>query len=298
MVRISLIKDVNRIDINESDFKKHHQNGMSNKELGIHFNVSRTVIERHIKKFKLKKNTPIIVMSEKTKKKISEKRKSFLKNNPDKHPWKRKDKHRSVPCENVKGYLLNAGVSFVEEYSPEIGDRFFSIDIALPDKMIAIEVNGQQHYNPDGTLKKYYQDRHDLLESNGWVVYEVHYSCCFNESEWSDIIGELVHSSQKIEFDYLNYTPRKTGRKNKKCPVCKNTHILNNSKSCIKCNGKKRRIERPTKDQLKTDVWEYPSTKVSEKYGVSDVTIAVWCKQYGIEKPTRGYWMKKKHDRV
>ena len=30
------------------------------------------------------------LMSEEAKKKISEKRKEYLKNNPDKHPWKRK----------------------------------------------------------------------------------------------------------------------------------------------------------------------------------------------------------------
>ena len=120
------------------------------------------------------------VCSELTRKKISEGRKKWLKDNPELHPWRRKDKFQSVPCENVKNYFKKCDIEFVEEYQPMINDRYFSIDIAIPDKMIAIEINGNQHYENDGSLKKYYKDRHDLLEMNGWIVHEIHYSFCFN----------------------------------------------------------------------------------------------------------------------
>lgn len=108
---------------------------------------------------------------------LSEKRKDFLKRNPDKHPWKRHDKFKSIPCELLKKRLTQECLNFVEEHQP-LQDRFFAIDIAFPESKLGIEINGQQHYNKDGTLKKYYQERHDLIEQQGWKIIEYHYSKC------------------------------------------------------------------------------------------------------------------------
>ena len=112
--------------------------------------------------------------SEETKKRLSEIRKNYLRENPDKHVWKRNDKFKSGPCEHLKEVLKERNIEFVEEFTPLI-DRMFSIDIAIPDKKIAIEVNGQQHYN-GSELAPYYQERHDLIEAEGWTIHEIHYS--------------------------------------------------------------------------------------------------------------------------
>jgi hypothetical protein len=40
-------------------------------------------------------------------------------------------------------------------------------------------------------------------------------------------------------------------------------------------------------------VWEKPTTQIAKDFGVSDKAIEKWCKTYGIEKPARGYWVKK-----
>lgn len=93
---------------------------------------------------------------------MSIKRKKYLNENPDKHVWKRSTKFKSVPSENLKSYLRSLDIEFVEEYNP-LADRFFSIDIAFPNLMIGIEINGNQHYNKDGTLSSYYQERNDLI---------------------------------------------------------------------------------------------------------------------------------------
>jgi len=45
-------------------------------------------------------------------------------------------------------------------------------------------------------------------------------------------------------------------------------------------------------DELKKLVWEMPTTKVAELFGVSDVAVGKRCKKYGIKKPPRGYWAK------
>lgn len=41
-------------------------------------------------------------------------------------------------------------------------------------------------------------------------------------------------------------------------------------------------------------VYLMPTTKVAKIYGVSDVAIGKLCKKYNINKPSRGYWSKRK----
>jgi len=134
------------------------------------------------------KSTP---HTQETKNIISQKRKEFLKNNPDKHPWK-STKGKSKPCENFKEFLKNKGIKFSEEITP-LEDRMFSIDIAFVDKQIAIEVNGNQHYENDRiTLKPYYQERHDFIESAGWIIFECHYSNFFDDESMEQILNLFI----------------------------------------------------------------------------------------------------------
>lgn len=150
-----------------------------------------------------------MALSEEHKKKVSEGRKKWLKENPDKHPWRSHNKFKSKPCEKAKEFLRSLGISFIEEFDPRIEGRNFSIDIAMPEKRIAIEINGNQHYEKTGELKPYYKEREMLLESNGWIVYQIHYSACFNLEKWSDFVNQLKNSPVKVEFDYFTYVPKK-----------------------------------------------------------------------------------------
>ena len=113
---------------------------------------------------------------------MRQKRKKYLKDNPDKHPWKYHDKFKSEPCEFFKKRLRDAGYHFVEEFMPLYPERNFSIDIAFPDKKIGVEINGEQHYNRDGTLKDYYRKRNRLLKNNGWAIIELHYKEVYKEN--------------------------------------------------------------------------------------------------------------------
>lgn len=125
--------------------------------------------------------------------KISNARKKWILENPEKHPWKRNDKFKSKPCEHLKEILIDLGISFIEEYQP-IKDRGFSIDIAIPDKMIAIEVNGNQHYSDPklGILNNYYKERHDLISNAGWKIHEIHYANVYNETFVEKLIALIV----------------------------------------------------------------------------------------------------------
>jgi hypothetical protein len=66
------------------------------------------------------------------------------------------------------------------------------------------------------------------------------------------------------------------------------TDKINNS------NFLKRKVERPSKDELEKLIWEKPMTKIKDLFGVSDKTIAEWVTHYSINKPPKGYWIKSK----
>lgn len=135
-----------------------------------------------------------------TKAKLSLIRKTWLAENPDKHPWKlaKNRDRRSVPTEKVKAFLAAKGMTFVEELSP-IPGRAFSVDIAFPDIKYGIEVNGNQHYEADGSLKPYYADRHRVFEDHGWTLLELHYSLCFNDDLLEKVIT-LRHVADYTSF--------------------------------------------------------------------------------------------------
>lgn len=149
--------------------------------------------------------------TEESKRKLSDARKKWLKENPDKHPWKNKNKFKSVPCEKLKK-ILRKYFNFIEEYTDNRWGHNYSLDIAFLDRKIAVEVNGAQHYNKDGNLKPYYQKRHNFLESNGWLVLEVFYIRCFKENEIEKIktaIQERVPIPEE-EYKLLFQNKRKS----------------------------------------------------------------------------------------
>lgn len=70
-------------------------------------------------------------------------------------------------------------------------------------------------------------------------------------------------------------------------------------KLCKKCvsirlNFTKRKVERPSREELFKLIWSKPTTLIAKDFGVSDKAVEKWCKSYGIEKPARGYWTKQK----
>lgn len=176
---------------------------------------------------------------------MSKRKKEWLKNNPDKHPWKNHKKFKSIPCEKFKQMLKDNTILFVEEYQPLFPERFFSVDIAFPDKKLAIEINGNQHYNSDKTLKPYYQKRHDLLEQNGWKVYEYHYSISYDENKMKEIVQTLKTENSLSNVDYSFYIIENTPKESHNLCSCGNEKCIE-SKYCLDChNSNKLGIARP-----------------------------------------------------
>jgi hypothetical protein len=129
-------------------------------------------------------------LKKESKEKISLSRIEYLNKNPDLHPWKNNEKFKSIPCEYFKKILTRNGFIFEEEFSP-IPNRFFSTDIALVENKICIEINGEQHYDRNGDLKKYYKDRHELIEKSGWTVIEIHYLKVYDDEYVRKILERI-----------------------------------------------------------------------------------------------------------
>lgn len=264
--------------------------GKTQQELMNLFHISRSVFERAKRFGKISYTRVYHKHTQETKRLISEKRKDFLKQHPEKHVWKRKDKFKSQPCEHLKQFLLKNQIEFAEEYTDEIWEHNFSIDIAFIPEKIGIEVNGNQHYNSDGQLKDYYLNREKYLQQCGWSIIEVPYFMVWNQSFLQKILETIKNNLKDCSFDYASIIKNKLEQKEKKyiCAKCGGKKKTKNSILCVKCaaienNKKQRRVERPEKDVLEKEVKENSFLSLGRKYGVSDNAIRKWCRAYGIK---------------
>lgn len=281
-------------EINWDEIQKFYDNNGTYRTVRDAFGISMATIAKAVKQGLLKTRTSIETKklcgttplghkhTEETKREMSIRQKQFLIDNPDKHPWRQHDKFKSRPCESFKKFLRELNVNFIEELQGVVDGRHFSIDIALPDKMIAIEVNGIHHYEPDGSLSPYYQERHDLIISKGWKVYEIFCRKCFNKEKVQEFLDIAVNSPVVQDFDYFNYIPQPKKSHLDNCPNCKEQK-WKEAKLCVKCNGiSKRKVKRPSKEKLQSLVDSKPILQISKMYKVSDNTIRKWCKFYEI----------------
>jgi hypothetical protein len=287
------------IDRDWKQIQSRYDEGVRFPVLVKEFHITFGTLKRAVETGLLVKRNEKFKHSEEHKQKMSIFRKQFLKDNPDKCHWRSLNKFKSKPCENVKEFLQNLNILFVEEYQPEIEGRFFSLDIALPEKMIALEINGGQHYLPDGSLKPYYQERHDLLVANGWNVFEIHYSACYNLSKWAEFTNTLKEGEIVKNFDYFTYKPRekKCAWKNKcSCGGDK----ANQAKVCRKCRSYQIIKGQPwgTRENLFNLVWEKSLVSIGKQFDLSANAIKKHCIKLNIPRPKLGHWERSKEKRV
>jgi very-short-patch-repair endonuclease len=208
--------------------------------------------------------------TEETKNKIRLKRIEFLKNNPDKHPWKKLNKHNSIPCEKVKSYLETKNLKFIEEWQP-LEERFYSIDIAFPDIKFGIEINGNQHYKSDGTLKEYYQKRHDEIVMSGWTLLELHYSISWN----LDKLDELI--SVRNQPDYTEYFNIKKIKDEQRIKISR----LPRGQKLKQKNSEKWEPYKKIISESNIDFTKFGwGVKLSKVLGISPQKSAKWMKKY------------------
>jgi len=126
----------------------------------------------------------------------------------------------------------------------------------------------------------------------------IDYKCfkCGNLGKWEN--SELV-----LQLEHMNGISD-DNRKNNLCFLCPNCHSQTSTyagrslkkkkppKIKLKTNLNKRKVVRPTKEELLSLVWKMPTTILAKQFNVSDKAIEKWCKCYNIPKPPRGYWQR------
>lgn len=108
---------------------------------------------------------------------------------------------------------------------------------------------------------------------------------CHREIHYENFYYEL--SSSYDENRAKKITEEIEDLKNHKIFHCKSCGKLISKgsfycKDC--CNLKKRRAERPSREELKALIRIYPFTLLSEKFGVSDNAIRKWCDSYDLPR--------------
>jgi len=211
-------------------------------------------------------------LSEETKNKISITRKKYLMENPDKVP-----------------YLLNhssKGPSYPEKYFDEVFNCEFEyekylqvgiyhIDFAVIDKMIAIEVDGEQHYL-DRKIVESDKRKNKYLIENGWDIIRIRWSDYqkMNRTEKEIYIIELIKYIRSL----IEIKPKIKYKKNENFCAC-GKKIHKKSKMCVKCAPKKRKVKnRPDKDEILKMVNESSLEAVGRKYGVTGNAVKKWLK--------------------
>lgn len=260
--------------------------GLSVKQIAIQIGQKSSLIRKRMREYGLRSKHKLRMTTEQ-RKHISEARYKWNRENPERLKEimvkRSQSKNHSVPCEKLKEWLRSKEIAFVEEFPPLLHlNRYYFIDIAFPDKKIGIEVNGNQHYNPDGSLKSRYQERHDLIEANGWKLYEIHYSLCFKPDSLEEIISSILHSSTKVIFDYTTYRAYRSKRQ-RKYPKGDNSWRHLPRLSARKCG-------RPSPERLREMVWIKPITHLAKEFGVSANAVARWCLEAGVDTPPVRYW--------
>lgn len=244
--------------------------------------------------------------TEEAKKIMSEKRKKYLAENKDKHNWSRYSNKESEPEKRFRELVEKTNLSLVQWYIPPESNRLYEMDFADPVNKIDFEINGNQHYTPDGYLNQYYQERHDYFVSLGWKVIEIHYSTAFVESQLIEILNLCYNDFSKAENKIKELSDgrkerqrlleEKRKQESQLYEVDWSKHKFTQKQ--IDYQLKSRKVVRPSKEELYKLVWEKSSTQIAKDYGVSDNSIKKWCKKYNISKPPRGYWAKFQNNKL
>lgn len=292
----SHIKSCNIVKDNLDSILSEYKSGSSLKGIVSKYKISRSLMIRILEKNSISiRNLSESMIgrvgikhTDENKKRMSVIKKEYYKNNPNKHHWKSSNSLISKPCENFKRVIEEINLLYIPEMTIS-DERFFSIDIALPQYKIGIEINGNQHYESNGCLKEYYQKRHDYIVSLGWKLYELHYSLCFNDDVIKSILNKIINNVYVIyDFDYDRYLLDKLSKNIKNICEC-GKKISKQSKRCVTCarpdsSIKRRKVERPTYENLIIDVENIGYSATGRKYGVSDNSIRKWIKYYNLVK--------------
>lgn len=213
--------------------------------------------------------------TQETKDKISKKRKEYLKNNPDKVPYKLNHSHKeSYPEKYFTDVFDNNNIKYIKEFYT----NGYFIDFVVGDK-VGIEIDGEQHYL-DTNIITHDLIRYEKLNSENWKIIRIRWSEYqkMNFDNKKRFISELINYINGCNIlPHIYYIKKKKGFNKCECGGDK----YHTSKNCAKCSFKLRGIKnKPTHETILEDLKTMSYVAVGKKYGVSDNAIRKWLKSY------------------
>lgn len=220
------------------EMQKFYDDNHTWKDITEHYKIANKTLQKAIKDGFIKMRTKSDAnklgnikkprkLTEETKKKISESRKRYLKENPDRVPYllNHFSKGESYPERYfniiLKKYDLN--------YQRYLQISYYNLDFAFVNEGIDLEIDGDQHFL-DQKIADSNKNRDIFLEENGWKVIRI---------LWSDYKRMKIDEREIFIKDLIEYIkgnkdnlPKIVDNKNY-CTCGK--EIEKRSKLCNKC---------------------------------------------------------------
>lgn len=210
--------------------------------------------------------------SEETKQKIREIRLKYIKEHPEKTAW-RKRNEPSYPEKMFMKFLIEKG--YDKKYLIEREKSVFPyfIDFAFVDEMLAVEIDGSQHWLDEERIE------HDALKdkaliSAGWKVLRITEDATKND--WG-LIDYKIQQFLSKNISYERVGILKTPKKRKKVERGKDGL---SEKERLSHYNQRKVINRPSYEQL-IEWRKYKTLKeIGNMYNVSETTIRKWIRIY------------------
>lgn len=171
-------------NLNWDEIQIYYNSGFTVEQTALNFHINPNTIYKRCKlgKFNTRSKSEAQkldqlknprILSKETKDKISASRIEYLNKNPEMVPYKLNhySKGLSYPERYWKEILISNNIIFTDQF--QIG--LYSLDFALVDKMIDLEIDGEQHYL-DQRIVASDQRRTKFLEDLGWTVIRIRWS--------------------------------------------------------------------------------------------------------------------------
>lgn len=174
------------------------------------------------------------LVSDETKKKLSDVRKKYIKEHNGIW-WNSRSKCKRSYAEEWIKHILETEVkdnTFIEEY--HIG-RWF-LDFAWPNKMIYIEIDGEQHEWVE--RKKNDEEKDNYCKELGWKCLRLKWKdICNNTQEAIEVIKEFVLNNEVINYEFKNISKKEQIKLDKQKRKEKQENFWKERKECILNSG-------------------------------------------------------------
>lgn len=214
-----------------------------------------------------------------SKEKLRLARLKYMKENPDKTAWRKKNISYPEKLFLQKIILLNWDSKFRIEREYSFFPYF--VDFAFLNEKIAVEIDGSQHLLIE--RKNLDEEKDKLLINSGWSVIRVtEHEIKNNLDKFIVLLENILHNSPK--FDKLSFG---IFEKKNRTKVIRESNGRTKKENESSFNQRKVK-NRPDYMTLLKEIKEFGYRATGKKYSVTDNTIRKWVKFYQKAHNTNG----------